>query len=161
MYDKPKFRFARLCLLQRSDYVPNILRSAFSVRPISKDSIPKIFVYDASVLFDVFLAGNEPGTDQRREFITWKVATKRRETLNIGHEQPAGNIFCCPLSCYWRCYSLLRGRWTARLAKDERAASDCDPVPAAHVDWLVDAPAVQKGAVTTAEINQPERAATF
>jgi hypothetical protein len=96
VYDKPKFRFARLCLLQRSDYVPNILRSTFSVRPISKDSIPKIFVYDTAVLFDVFLAGNEPETDQRREFITWKVATKRRETLKSATSSQQGTSSVAP-----------------------------------------------------------------
>src|SRR5207247_2281033 len=159
--DESKFRFVRLCLLQRSDHAHNIFRDRFPIRPINKDSVAKVLVHGTAVLFDNLLAHGEPGTDQCRKFIARKLSTERCEIDDVSNEQPAGNIFDSLLQSQWRRGAFRSVGRIERLPKNKRAAADCDPVAVTQSSRLVNAALIQKSAVTAAQVNEPEYAATF
>src|SRR5207248_3350620 len=81
---------------ERGDHRHHLLGTRRGAGPIGKKTIAQIFVNNAVVVLDDFLASENPRSKKNVQVLALHAAAERRETANVRDEKPARNILDFP-----------------------------------------------------------------
>src|SRR5262245_11378647 len=144
-----------LQFFEGGDHRHHLFRSRRGSGPISKKTITKVFINCSVLTLDNLLAIENPRTEKNIQVLGLHVTAERCEIPNICHQKPARNFLnLSQRALHHLAFELLRDR--NRLPERENLITNGYVIAVTETDRMMDPPLVQKGSVTTSEINQPK-----